>query len=104
MPSSADRKRRYCWWQMVKPPGRAERRDTLKFFRTGIDDLPEIAAVLDLLHFGGETAVAPDPFLHRVRIIGHQIRSAFRTRHLDAEGKGLVVIGLVEAEARLRRH
>src|ERR1700744_6700056 len=73
-------------------------------FRTGIDDLPEIRAVLDLLHFGGETAVAANPVLHRVRIVGHQIRRAFRARHLDAESERLVVIGLVEAEAGAWRH
>ena len=73
-------------------------------FRAGIDDLPELAAVLDLLHLGGEPAIAADPVLHGVGIIGHQVRRPFRARDLDAEGEGLVVIGLVEAEARLRRH
>ena len=37
-------------------------------------------------------------------IIGHQVRRPFRTRDLDAEGEGLVVIGQVETDARLRRH
>ena len=38
-----------------------------KLFRTGIDDLPELFAVLDLLHLGGQPAVAADPVLHRLR-------------------------------------
>src|SRR6185312_7716936 len=73
-------------------------------FRTGIDDPPEILAVLDLLHFGGEPAVAADPVLHRVRIIGHQVGGPLHARHLDAEREGLVVIGLVESDAGPRRH
>src|SRR5262249_10443236 len=69
----------------------------------GIDDLPEFLTVLDLLHLGGEPAIAADPILHRFRIIGHQVRGALAAGDLDAEGEGLVVIGLVEADARLRR-
>src|ERR1035437_2463589 len=65
-----------------------------KLFRTGIDDLPEIFAVLDLLHFGGQAAVAADPVLHRIGIIGHQVRCPLGAGDLDAEGKGLVVIRL----------
>src|SRR5665647_400730 len=75
-----------------------------KLFRTGIDDLPEILAVLDLLHLGGQPAVAADPVLHRNGIIGHQVGCPLRAGDLDAEGEGLVVIGLVEAEAGARRH
>ncbi len=37
-----------------------------------------------------------------VRIIGHQVRRPLGTGDLDAEGEGLVVIGLVEADAGLR--
>src|SRR5260370_41526759 len=44
-----------------------------KLFRAGIDDLPELFAVLDLLHLGGQPAVATDPVLHRIMIIGHQV-------------------------------
>src|SRR4051812_33207706 len=75
-----------------------------KGFGTWIDDLPEVLTVPDLLHLGGEAAVALDPLLHRLRIIRHQLRGALVARHLDAEGERLVVIGLVKAEARLRRH
>src|SRR5258705_2858850 len=75
-----------------------------KLFRTGIDNLPEFCAVLDLLHLGGEPAVALDPVLHRIRIIGHQVRCPLGAGDLDAEGKRLVVIGLVKAEAGPRRH
>src|SRR5215211_4316368 len=95
-------------------PGSAAQRYTLHrvrdtegsspLFRTGIDDRPEIFAVLDLLHLGGESAIFADPGLHRIRIIRHQIRRTFRACDLDAEGKRLVVIGLVETEAGLRRH
>src|SRR5262245_40878838 len=73
-------------------------------FRTGVDDLPQIEAVLDLLHLGGEPAIAADPVLHRVGVIGHQVRGAFGAGDLDAEGEGLVVIGQMEADACLRRH
>src|SRR4051812_3242367 len=73
-----------------------------KLFRTGIDDLPQLFAVLDLLHGGGEPAVAADPVLHRVRIIRHQVGGAFVARDLDAEGECLVVIGEVETDAGAR--
>src|ERR1700752_3166933 len=46
--------------------------DALEIFRTGVDDLPEILAVLDLLYLGGQPTVAADPVLHRVRVEGHQ--------------------------------
>src|SRR6266851_2075966 len=75
-----------------------------KVFRTGVDDPPEIRAVLDLLHLGGQPAIAADPVLHRLRVIGHQVRCSRGTGDLDSEGKRLVVIGLVEAEAGARRH
>src|SRR5450631_4952408 len=76
----------------------------LKIFRTGVDDLPEIDAVLDLLHFRGQPAIAADPVLHRLRIIGHEVGRPFRAGDLDAEGKRLVIVGLVETEAGARRH
>src|SRR4029453_17019181 len=75
----------------------------LPLFRAGIDDLPELAAVLDLLHLGGEPAIPADPVFHGVWIIGHQVRRPLRTRDLDAEGESLVVIGLVETDAGLGR-
>src|SRR4051812_21534398 len=68
----------------VRGTGSAVVAAALKFFRTGIDDLPEILAVLDLLHGGGQPAVAPDPFLHRLRIVSHQVRGALVARDLDA--------------------
>src|SRR6266566_6695234 len=71
----------------------------LKLFGAGIDDLPELFAVLDLLHLGGQPAVAADPVLYRIGIIGHQVGRPCRGGDLDAEGKGFIVIGLVEAEA-----
>src|SRR3954469_7672950 len=77
-------------------------RGALKLFRAGIDDLPQLLAVLDLLHRRGQPAVAPDPVLYRVRIIPHQVGGALETGHLDAEGERLVVIGLVEADAGAR--
>src|SRR5689334_2569016 len=86
---------------MLNEKRRMQRRSPL--FRAGIDDRPKVGAVLDLLHLGGEPAIAADPVLHRVGVIGHQVRGAFGAGDLDAEGEGLVVIGLVEAEARLRR-
>src|SRR6266566_7061796 len=76
----------------------------LKLFGTGIDDLPELFAVLDLLHLGGQPAVAADPVLHRIGIIRHQVGGPCRGGDLDAEGKGLVVIRLVEAKAGAWRH
>src|SRR6202030_2236613 len=75
-----------------------------KVFGTGIDDLPEVFAVLDLLHLGGEPAIAADPALHRIGIIRHQVRCPRGAGDLNAKGEGLVVIGLVEAEAGARRH
>jgi hypothetical protein len=51
--------------------GMSREADALPFFRAGIDDPPEIFAVLDLVHLGGEPAVAADPVLHRLGIIGH---------------------------------
>src|SRR6266852_2776110 len=75
-----------------------------EFFRTGIDDCPELGAVPHLLHVGGEPAVAADPVLHGLRIIRHQIGGAGVARDLDAAGRGFVVIGHVESEARPRRH
>src|SRR5262249_16391629 len=74
-----------------------------KLFGAGIDDRPELRAVPHLLHVGGEPAVAADPVLHGIRIIGHQIGGAGVARDLDAEGRRLVVIGHVESEARPRR-
>src|SRR5581483_10812424 len=74
----------------------------LPIVRAGIDDLPQLRAVGDLLHLGGQPAIAPDPVLHRVGIVGHQVGGALEARDLDAEGEGLVVIGLVEAEAGAR--
>src|SRR6185436_11241076 len=100
----------WIWWGVSRLCGTAQERRiasrarALPLFRAGIDDLPELATVLDLLHLGGEPAIAADPVLHGVRIIGHQVRGPVGARNLDAEGEGLVVIGLVEAEARLRRH
>src|SRR4051812_11967231 len=67
--------------RIYRPPP-AVTKARLKLIRTGIDDLPEIHAVLDLLHLGGETAVAADPLLHRLRVIRHQIRGALVARHL----------------------
>src|ERR1700676_2566908 len=86
------------------PSGAMTAVGALPLFRAGIDDLPEVFAVLDLLHLGGEPAVAADPVLHRIRRIGHQVRGAVGTGDLDAEGERLVVIGLVEAKAGARRH
>ena len=79
-------------------------RTALPLFRAGIDDLPELRTVLDLLHLGGEPAIPADPILHGIRIIGHQIRGSLGAGDLDAEGEGLVVIGQVEADARFRRY
>src|SRR6185436_10084010 len=99
----------WIWWGVSRLCGTAQERRiasrarALPLIRTGIDDSPELAAVLDLLHLGGEPAIAADPILHGIRIIGHEIRRPFRTRDLDAEGEGLVVIGLMEADARHRR-
>src|SRR6202022_3984576 len=65
-------------------------------FRAGIDGLPKVFAVLDLLHLGVQPAIAARPVLYRVGIIGHQVRCPLRAGDLDAEREGLVVIGLVE--------
>src|ERR1700727_3159662 len=90
----------------LSSPGRTMLRIARRspLFRTGIDDLPKVHAVLDFLHFGGEPAIAANPVLHRIRIIGHQIRGPLGARDLDAEGERLVVVGLVETETRARRH
>jgi len=72
------------------------------FFWAGSDDGPEFGAVLHRLYVGGEPAVAVDPFLHCLRVVGQHIGSAPIVRHLDAERIGLVEIGRVKAEARAR--
>ena len=56
---------------------------------TGIDDLPEFGAVLDLLHLGGQPAIAADPVLHRVGIIGHQVGGALELVTLMPKVKAL---------------
>ena len=53
---------------------------------------------------GGQPALAGDPGLHGRRIIGHQLVGAGDAGDAQAGGPALVVIGLVEAEARARRH
>src|SRR3982074_2383141 len=73
----------------VKPGDDSCRCSALKLVRAGIDDFPELFAVLDLLHFGGQPAVAADPVLHRIRIIGHQVGSPVGARDLDPEGNSL---------------
>src|SRR5262249_61551342 len=74
----------------------------LKLIRAGIDHRPQIGAVSHPFHLGREPAVAVDPFLHRLRIVRHQVGGAGVTDDFEAEGPGLVVISLVEPEARLR--
>src|SRR5215467_6415256 len=74
----------------------------LKLVRARIDHRPQLGPVLHSLHLGGEATVAADPFLHRLGVVGHQLGGAGVADDLEAEGPGLVVIGLVKAEARLR--
>ena len=79
------------------PPGHSER-----FVRAGIDDGPEFGAVLYRLHLGGEPAVAVDPSLHCLRVVGQHIGRGPVVRHLDAEGIGRVEMGRVKPEAPAR--
>jgi hypothetical protein len=79
------------------PPGHSE-----KFFRAGIDDGPEFGAVLYRLHAGGEPAVAVDPFLHCLGVIGQHIGCGPIVRHLHTERIGRVEMSRVKAEARAR--
>src|SRR5262249_10562050 len=51
------------------PKGRG---GSLPLLRAGIDDLPEFSAVGDLLLLGSQPAVAPNPVLRGVGVIGHQ--------------------------------
>jgi hypothetical protein len=43
------------------------------FLRARIDDGPELGTVLHGLHVGGKSAVAVDPFLHRLRVVGQHV-------------------------------
>jgi len=76
-------------------------RHSENFFRAGIDDSPEFGAV-HRLHVGGEPAVAVDPFLHCLWVVGQHIGGGPIVRHLDAESVGRVEMGRVKAEARAR--
>src|SRR5207247_10253505 len=67
-------------------------------------DWPALFAVRALLQLVGPPSFAADSFLHRIGIIRHQVGGPCRGSDLDAEGKGLVVIRLVEAKAGAWRH
>src|SRR5262245_27109456 len=57
-----------------------------------------------MLHLRGQPAIAADPAFDLVWIDRHQFGGAGDAGHLGAGGPALVVVGLVEAEARARRH
>src|SRR5580700_5273144 len=69
-----------------------------------VDQHPQLGAVGDLLHLVGQAAVAGDPFLDRLRVVPHQLGGSRVAGDLHAGGPALVEIGLVEPEARARRH
>src|SRR6187455_2582275 len=75
-----------------------------KLFRTRIDDRPQLGAVEHALHLRGQPALAGDPRLHGRRIVGNQFVGPGDAGNAQAGGPALVVVGLVEAEARARRH
>ena len=83
----------------LTPPPRGHSEN---FSWTGINDGLEFGAVLYGLHAGGEPAVAVDPVLHCLGIIGQHIGGGPIVRHLDAERIGRVEMGRVKAEARTR--
>src|ERR1700751_780507 len=85
-------------WVADRNVSRAEPERLSPLFRAGIDDLPELGAVLDLLHLVVRPAIAADPVLHRVGVIGHQVRGTLGAGDLDAESEGLVVISKVETD------
>src|SRR5262245_5248341 len=98
-------------WRLFYGAGRKEdRRDdptagsalTLKLLRAGIDDPPELGAVLEVLHLRSEAAVQLDPLLHGLRIDRHQLGGSGVARDPDARGPALVEIGLMEAHAGAR--
>src|SRR5262245_45929922 len=74
---------------------------TLELVRAGIDDRPQVGAVLHPLHLRGEPAVTRDPVLGRLRVVAHQVLGPRIAHHLHAEQLG---VGLMEAETRFRRH
>jgi hypothetical protein len=92
---------------LIPPKALVERRERMRskrhsenFLRARIDDGPELGTVLHRLHVGGEPAVAVDPFLHRLRVVGQHVGGGPIARHLDPGRERLVKIGRVKPEAR----
>src|SRR5215467_10614294 len=81
-----------------------DKRLTNELVRAGIDDGPKRRAVLYFFHIGGKPAMPTNPLPHGLLIVGHDICGALIAKHLDSEGRGLVIIGHVKAEACPRGH